>query len=239
MKKLLTFILILCAGITYAQMVHVVNKSDNQPLSNCLIYNAGKTSSVSTDFNGNANLSQFKDSDMITFSHLSFSKLEFRKSELTKAENTIYLATDPIDLNEVVISANKIEESRKNVAQQVRVLNANDIANTQAQSTAEVIANAGSIHVQKSQLGGGSPNIRGFEGNRILLEIDGVRMNNLIYRGGHMQDLIKTDNNNLDRVEILYGPSSTTYGSDALGGVIHLYTKKPLFATGEIGRAHV
>jgi len=138
-----------------------------------------------------------------------------------------------ITLDEVIISANKTPETLRTVAQQIQVLTSKDIENVQAQSTADVLANAGNIHVQKSQLGGGSPNIRGFEGNRVLLEIDGVRMNNLIYRGGHMQDLIKTDNNFLDRVEVLYGPSSTIYGSDALGGVIHLYTKKPLFATSD------
>ena len=136
-----------------------------------------------------------------------------------------------ITLNEIVVSANKTEESKKTVSQQVQVLTANAIANTQAQSTADVIANSGNVHVQKSQLGGGSPNIRGFEGNRVVLMIDGVRMNNLIYRGGHMQDLIKTDNNNMERIEILFGPSSNIYGSDALGGVIHLYTKKPTFST--------
>ena len=136
-----------------------------------------------------------------------------------------------ITLSEVVISVNKVEEQKNKVAQQVQVLSASEIANTQAQSTAEVISNTGNVHVQKSQLGGGSPNIRGFEGNRVVLMIDGVRMNNLIYRGGHMQDLIKTDNNILDRVEVLFGPSSTVYGSDALGGTILLYTKKPQFAT--------
>ena len=138
-----------------------------------------------------------------------------------------------INLNEVVISVNKTEETKKTVAQQVQVLTAKDIANTQAQSTADVIANTGNVHVQKSQLGGGSPNIRGFEGNRVLLVIDGVRMNNLIYRGGHMQDLIKTDNNNLDRIEVLFGPSSTVYGSDALGGAILMYTKNPSFAVND------
>ena len=87
--------------------------------------------------------------------------------------------------------------------------------------------------MQMSQQGGGSPTLRGLEASRILLVIDGVRMNNLIYRAGHLQDIIKTDVNMLDRVEVLYGPASNTYGSDALGGVIHLSTKKPILAFGE------
>jgi len=55
-------------------------------------------------------------------------------------------------------------------------------------------------------------------------------LNNLIYRSGHLQNIITLDNNSLERVEVLFGPASTVYGSDALGGVVHLYTKTPAFA---------
>ncbi len=137
-----------------------------------------------------------------------------------------------IDLDEVVVSVNKIEEARKSIAQQVQVINSIDISKLQAQSTADLISNSGNIFVQKSQLGGGSITIRGFEANRTLLMIDGVRMNNLIYRAGHLQNIVTTDNNSLEKVEVLYGPSSTIYGSDALGGAVLLYTKAPQLASG-------
>ncbi|RZL10728.1 MAG: TonB-dependent receptor, partial [Pedobacter sp.] len=78
---------------------------------------------------------------------------------------------------------------------------------------------------QKSQQGGSSPVIRGFEASRVLLVIDGIRMNNAIYRAGHLQNVITVDQNMLDRVEIMYGPSSTLYGSDALGGSLHFITR--------------
>ena len=81
------------------------------------------------------------------------------------------------------------------------------------------------IKVQKSQFGGGSPVLRGMESNRVLLVVDGVRMNNAIYRKGHLQNSITVSPNQLDRTEIIFGPSSVVYGSDALGGVIHYYTK--------------
>ena len=135
-----------------------------------------------------------------------------------------------INLNEITFSANKIAESKRDVAQQVQIIDGVEISNFQAQSTADLLSNTGNVAVQKSQLGGGDINIRGFSANQNVLVIDGVRMNNLIYRAGHLQDIIKTDINSLDRVEILFGPSSTIYGSDALGGVIHLYTKDPMLA---------
>lgn len=133
-------------------------------------------------------------------------------------------------LNEVIISASKFEETRRTVAQDIQVLTPLQIRYSQAQTTADLLSNTAGVFVQRSQMGGGSPVLRGFEASRILLVVDGVRMNNLIYRSGHLQNIITTDNNNLERVEILFGPGSTLYGSDALGGVIHLYTRNPAFS---------
>lgn len=131
------------------------------------------------------------------------------------------------DLETVVISANKVAENRNQVAQPIRVLTKQNIELLNAQNTADLIALSGSAMVQKSQQGGGSPILRGFEASRVVLMVDGVRMNNLIYRAGHLQNIMTLDQAILERVEVLYGPASTVYGSDALGGVIHCYTRKP------------
>ncbi len=138
-----------------------------------------------------------------------------------------------IQIQPVVVSASKIEEEKRNVAQQIDVVGAAEISRINAQSTADLLSNNGNVFVQKSQAGGGSPILRGFEANKVLLVIDGVRMNNLIYRGGHLQNVITVDNNNLERMEVLFGPSSTVYGSDALGGVISLHTKRAQFSSDE------
>lgn len=161
---------------------------------------------------------------VILFLLISIHKLSAQNSQ----KDT--MSSKKVDLNEVVISVNKSEEKIKSVAQQVQILDSRTITSLQAQTTADLLAKSG-LQVQMSQQGGGSPTLRGFEASRIGLVIDGVRLNNLIYRAGHLQDIIKTDNNSSERVEILYGPASTIYGSDALGGVIHLYTKKPKFAS--------
>ena len=89
------------------------------------------------------------------------------------------------------------------------------------------------VRIQKSQGGGGSPVIRGFEANRILLVIDGIRLNNAIYRSGHLQNAITIHPNTIERVEVVFGSSSVGYGSDALGGVIHYYTRSPLINSEE------
>ncbi len=133
----------------------------------------------------------------------------------------------PTSLDEVVVYANKFAEKFKRIAQTVDVLKTSTQLTYQGNAS-DILLNSGKLFVQKSQQGGGSPVIRGFEASRILTMVDGVRMNNAIYRTGHLQNIISVDNMVLERVEIIYGPSSTLYGSDALGGVINMYTKKPL-----------
>ena len=95
------------------------------------------------------------------------------------------------------------------------------------QTAAELLWSTGSVLVQQSQQGAGSPILRGFEANRVLLVVDGVRMNNAIYRSGHLQNAITVDPNILDRTDVLLGPNSILFGSDAMGGVIHYHTRTP------------
>ena len=144
----------------------------------------------------------------------------------TVADTTL----EAVPLRETVISAGRSSQARSAVAQQVTILRRTEIEQLNAQSTADLIQNSGAAFVQKSQQGGGSPVLRGFEASRVLMVVDGVRMNNAIYRSGHLQNIITMDNAALERAEILYGPASTVYGSDALGGAICFYTKDPVFA---------
>ena len=129
-------------------------------------------------------------------------------------------------LQDVVIYANKFPTLSKNIVQRVVALTDKVLLQQQA-NTADILTASGQVFVQKSQAGGGSPVVRGFEASRVLLMVDGVRMNSAIFRAGHLQNIITVDNLILDRVEINYGPSSTLYGSDALGGVVNLFTKQP------------
>lgn len=137
------------------------------------------------------------------------------------------------NMDEVFIYSNKFAERKKNIVQRIEVISAQRIAQTNAQNTGDLLLNTGNVFVQKSQQGGSSPVIRGFEASRVLLVIDGIRMNNAIYRAGHLQNVITVDQNMLERVEVLYGPASTIYGSDALGGVVHFRTKQPKLSTND------
>ena len=138
------------------------------------------------------------------------------------------------DLHEVMVySANKFEENIKGISYKIDVIDLKKIELNLPQTTGELLAQSGSVFLQTSQLGGGSPVIRGFEANRVLIVIDGVRLNNTIYRSGHLQNVMTIDPNALERAEVLHGLGSVVYGSDALGGVMAFYTKNPSFAIGE------
>ncbi|WP_395078024.1 TonB-dependent receptor plug domain-containing protein [Flavobacterium sp.] len=130
-------------------------------------------------------------------------------------------------LGEVKLQSQRYIKSKKNSTQQIQTISQKDIEFGNYQNTADILSNSGKLAVQKSQQGGGSPVIRGLESNRILLLVDGIRMNNLIFRGGHLQNVITVDENMIESTDILFGSSSTPYGSDALGGAINLITKRP------------
>ncbi len=160
---------------------------------------------------------------------------------LVAAVNMSYAQEDTLrkKIDEVVITANKFEMLRRDVVQRIDIISKRELQWMNSMNSADLLSNTGNILVQKSQGGGGSPIIRGFESNKVLLMVDGVRLNNAIFRGGHLQNVLRIDNAMLEKVEILYGPSSAMYGSDALGGVMHFITKKPVLNQKYTGSAMV
>jgi hemoglobin/transferrin/lactoferrin receptor protein len=159
----------------------------------------------------------------------------FQAAGQSKKENDS--TTTEVSLEEVVISGNRFGEQKKYIIQHIDVIGQGRIASMNAQNTGDLLMGSGKVFVQKSQQGGSSPVIRGFEASRILLVVDGVRLNNAIYRSGHLQNVITIDQHMLERVEISAGPASTLYGSDALGGSIQLITRNVKLA--EDGQKHL
>ncbi len=138
---------------------------------------------------------------------------------------------DTIRLNELTVSATRFEQPGRQSPFQIQTITREQIAFRNQQNTADLLAQTGNVFVQKSQGGGGSPVLRGFEASRVLLVIDGVRMNNAIYRAGHLQNVLRIDPALIDRAEVLFGSGSTLYGSDALGGVLYFQSRNPELAT--------
>jgi hemoglobin/transferrin/lactoferrin receptor protein len=227
MKYIIFVFIVLIGGVTFGQEIKILDKKTGKKVKNVTIYNKSKTISLTTNNDGLADVSTFKNDEIIILSHISYANYRTKKSILRKQNFTIYLNKQSEQLDEIVISVFKKEEKSKRIAEQIAVLSSKNIQKLSPQTSADLLAIIPGIKVQKSQFGGGSPVIRGMESNRVLLVVDGVRMNNAIYRKGHLQSSITIAPNLLDKIEVVFGPSSVIYGSDALGGVIHYYTKTP------------
>ena len=227
MKYFFLLIIFLNSICAFAQKVKVLDKQTGKIIKNVSIFNAKETINITTDKDGFSDISEFNATEIIIFSHLSYAVLRVRKSVVKSKNYIIYLTKESEQLDEVVVSLFKREERTNRIAEQIAILNSKKIQRASAQTSADLLATIPGVKVQKSQFGGGSPVIRGMEANRVLLVVDGVRMNNAIYRKGHLQSAITVTPNMLEKTEVVFGPSSVIYGSDALGGVIHYYTKTP------------
>ncbi len=228
LKYLILFAAVVLAAFSAcAQKITVLDKSDLQPVANVTVYNLQNNVVRITNDKGEADISDFAENDTLFFKHLAYQVWKSAKKDLKTIQFKVLLTDNIIRLNEVVLSANKVEEQRDDLPQKIGIIKAKEIAMNNPVTAADLLQQSGMVYVQQSQLGGGSPILRGFEANRVLMVIDGVRMNNAIYRSGHLQSAITIDPSMLDRVEVVFGPGSVIYGSDAMGGTIHYYSKNP------------
>lgn len=129
-------------------------------------------------------------------------------------------------MDEVVITASRIEQPVFEVPQAVSRLDRKEILKNNYRTTPESLSEQPGIMVQKTAHGHGSPFIRGLTGKQVLILVDGIRLNNSTFRFGPNQYLNTIDPMVIDHIETVRGPGSVLYGSDALGGVINIITRK-------------
>ncbi|WP_452220059.1 TonB-dependent receptor [Lacinutrix salivirga] len=211
----------------HAQQLKVINSTTNEPIPGVAIFNKNKDKSEITDFDGLVNLNVFSENETLIFQHLSYKRKVKKKALLAKV---LKLERTAQGLEEIVISASKFKENKNDIPRKIVSLNAKNITFSNPQTSADLLENTGQVFIQKSQLSGGSPMIRGFSTNRLLITIDGVRMNNAIFRGGNLQNVISIDPFSVSKTEVILGAGSVIYGSDAIGGVMSFYTKTPQFS---------
>ncbi len=227
-RKLLFYIAIfLFISTLKAQDIVVIDMENSFPITNVTVLSTDDVYIFHTNDNGIVNIRNFKKKDTIIFEHPLYEPYEVTKAEIIKNNFTVELIKKYQKLDNVILSVSRTKSSKKSIAKQVKVIDYNETLKIQPATTADLLESAGNIVVQKTQGGAGSPIIRGLEANRVLLVMDGIRLNNAISRTGHLHTAISINPLILDRTEIIYGPSAI-YGSDALGGVINFYTKTPI-----------
>ena len=216
-----------------AQTVTVVGAEDGKAISDVAVYNEARTQFCYTSPSGKASLAGFRAGQVIFFQHFSYERVSITPEELEAAGWVVRLQTKTFEVEEFIVSANRWEQKSDEVPNHISVVALPAVRIQNPQTTADLVSLNGDVFVQKSQLGGGSPMLRGFATNRILINIDGVRLNNAIYREGNIQNIISLDPSVIERTEIIFGPGATMYGSDALGGVMDFHTKRALYSTGD------
>ena len=221
MKRIFTLLIVFYNITIFGQKIKIVDDETGFPISEVAIYNKNLTISTITDDDGFADISSFNQQDLLLISHISYTTFNITFKKLKKTKYIVKLTKKTAQLDEVVLSVFKKREKSTRIAEQTVAITKEDILKESPQTSADLLASIPGIKVQKSQFGGGSPVLRGMESNRVLLVVDGVRMNNAIYRKGHLQNSITISPSILERTEVVFGPSSVIYGSDALGGVIH------------------
>ncbi len=226
----ITFFIFFISNLV-GQTVQVLNAKTGKPIEGVLLI----TDKYSTQTNeeGKAQINNFPNNKAILFKHASYLKYSSTKEKIERRSKIILLIEDPVRLDEIVVSVNRWEQSKSEIPHTIKSIQAEDILHINPQTTADLLGTKGGVFIQKSQMGGGSPMIRGFSANRVLIVVDGIRMNNAIYRSGNLHNVISLDANNLESAEVIFGPGSVIYGSDALGGVMSFNTVKPKLSTSE------
>lgn len=230
MKRVAAWILILVFSLALkanAQTLKIIHIETQKPLSGAILLQEHPLVSATTNTFGFCKLNDFDLKRPIEISLDGFKSQKIRLNTDTGITALIFLEPQILRISEIIISATRWHESSKNIPVQTTSVTAKEISLGQPQNAADLLDLSGKVFIQKSQQGGGSPMIRGFATNRLIYTIDGVRMNTAIFRGGNIQNVINLDPFNTEQAEVIFGPGSVIYGSDAIGGVMSYQTLRP------------
>lgn len=214
-------------NIVHAQKITVFDADTQEPLEGVVLISESPHKTAITNAKGQAEISDFKEAEKIVIRLLGFKTLVKSYSQIQSLNFKVGMETSNMDLDHVVISATRWRQSSGNIPSKIVSISSKEVALQNPQTAADMLGVSGKVFVQKSQQGGGSPMIRGFATNRLIYTVDGVRMNTAIFRGGNIQNVISLDPFATENTEVLFGPGSVIYGSDAIGGVMSFQTLTP------------
>jgi outer membrane receptor protein involved in Fe transport len=158
--------------------------------------------------------------------------------------------SEPVTIEEIQVTATRRPTAVRNVSAALSIISSEDIRD--GKLTTDALAAQTGVFLQQTTPGQGAAIIRGLKGSEILHIVDGLRMNNAIFRNAPTQYLALVSPGTVDRIEVLRGAPASLYGSDAVGGVVQVLSRMPdfegteteyrrtvfaRFDTAEIGRA--
>ncbi len=230
--KLIKYLLLFLgtSSISYAQNIVIKNSETKEPLESAILISEISKTVITTNSKGVAEISDFTNSERIQIRAIGYKMLIKSYREIQSLNFEIFLEPSSVEIDEVVISATRWGQLSGNIPSKVTKISSREMALQNPQTAADLLGASGEVFIQKSQQGGGSPMVRGFSSNRLLYTVDGIRMNSAIFRAGNIQNVISLDPLAIENTEVLFGPGSIIYGSDAIGGVMSFKTLTPQFS---------
>lgn len=146
---------------------------------------------------------------------------------------------ETVSLEQIQVTATRRPETGFDVSSGVTVVGPDEIAERAPATIADYLRGVPGAFVQSTTPGQAIPIVRGLKGSEVLHMVDGFRLNTAIFRNAPSQYFALVDAQNVDRVEVVRGPASTLYGSDAMGGIVQVLTPEQRFeGTSWDGRGH-
>lgn len=215
------------SSFAFGQIATILDDATGQPVELAILTSDKHKTGELTNHDGQINITLFAGEEHIVIRSLGYQAVYLSYAELAEMDYFIRMKREDISLDQIVVSASRWNQASTDIPSKVSSISSRDIALQNPQTSADLLGSSGEVFIQKSQQGGGSPMIRGFATNRLLYAVDGVRMNTAIFRSGNIQNVINLDPFATERVEVLFGPGSVIYGSDAIGGVMSFQTLTP------------
>ena len=217
--------------LVQAQTIKVLDSQTKQGVAFATLGTKDYSVVLSANEKGEVEIGQLYEYDTIEVRSVGYEPQFLSLNEIRQSDKfLIYLNPTPLDMGAIVISATRWSQRRQDVPGRISRITPQEVALQNPQTAADLLNIGGEVFIQKSQLGGGSPMIRGFSANRLLYTVDGVRMNTAIFRSGNLHNVISIDPLAVSGTEVFFGPGSIIYGSDAIGAVMAFETLKPEFS---------
>jgi hemoglobin/transferrin/lactoferrin receptor protein len=224
------FFLLAISANASSQVLTIKNQVTREPLELVSLLSEHPKAYATTNAEGQVDIGPFRGAEKIIISGFGLKTVVRSYSDLESPSLELFLEPSPLGKHEVVVSATRWRQATGDVPLPVTSVWPEEAALQNPQTTADLLGLSGEVFIQKSQQAGGSPMIRGFATNRLLTTVDGIRMNTAIFRVGNIQNVISLDPFAIENTEVLFGPGSMIYGSDAIGGVMSFQTLTPRFS---------
>lgn len=224
MSKLITLWLILMTvNFSFSQTISIKDDSTHNPLEDVQVYSFHPRAMTITNNKGEADGSLFKSSDEIFVTMMGYETKKLSYRDLENSNFKIQLKKNPISLDMVVVSA-YTKESAQLTSLNIQPLSKEQIDKQGSFNLTDALARVPGVSQFSTGVGISKPVIRGLYGNRILVLFSGLRFDNQQWQDEHglgLSDL------GISKVEIIKGPMSILYGTEAIGGVINILEEGP------------